>query len=337
MYHSLCLVLLALADASADDAIPPVQEIEKHVLDERSAIKSGVVSFKVTTKVNKQEPVAEKIGLAYTVYFKDGNFRMDEDRRLVDGTHLKGWSVYAFGRCLSSWRVEDPIIVSAKGTRTYDDLGIINPLLLGHSALPTVGLSALKSSNIVYLQLPPRFTRVAERDTIDGVDVLRISDTSMEHRFVHWVAPQFKWSVIGCVQFLDNKITTELRCPVRSYPQGDIYFPREITYRRFNERGELVHEEFTSVVEGKFNLDILDETFAMKALGIPAGRKVLDDNTLSTWDGKKLTEWVGSDPAGSDAMLQPKRSVSWLLIAASSFFALLAMLIALRFSKKLEH
>lgn len=333
MYCCLCCLLFAAVPVGAENDTLSVQEIDQNVLGERAAIKSGIISFSVKTNVDIQQPIAEKIGLKYTVYFKDGNFRMDEERRLVDGKVVKYWSVYAFGRCLRSYGDDDPILVGAAAKRKYSDLGIINPLMFGLTATPII--SGAMESNIVYLRLPEQVDCKAERDIIDGVSGWKVTNTYKEHRLVYWVAPQFNWSLVKSIEYIDDRVRTELVCPAQAYDNGHVYFPREVVLRRFNVGNALEYEEVTSVIEASFNIDVPNDLFAMNALGIPAGTKVIDDNMQRVWNGDKLITPIRTFVKEGELPTTRKPTISIVMLLFCVLFILLGVFM-LRMHRRLK-
>lgn len=284
------------APADAKQETPSVEEIVSKVLEERNSITSGIVSFQVKTKVDLRQPVAEKVVMDYTVYFSDGNFRMDEVRHLVSGKVAKYWRVYAFDRCLHSYNEEDAILINTAGERGYNDLGIINPLQLGLSSRRTVAMA--DKPDIVSRDWPQRAKSVVENEVLNGVDTWKVTTTWDNYRITYWVAPQMKFSIMKYVAYADDRVLREVLCRPKVYEGGqELFFPMEVVIRRFGDQGEVVAEEVTSVLEAKFNVDVPDDVFAMEALGIPPGRKVLDfigGSRALVWDGEMLVDRVGS-------------------------------------------
>lgn len=322
-----CLFLAAVAaDARRENA--SVEEIEQKVLDARIAIKSGTMSLTVKTNVDIEQPVAEKIGLDYKIYFKDQNYRVDESRRLANGQLLKNWKVFAFGRCLTSSSPDEPILFDSKGSRSYLDIGIENPVFLGIALQPTVDASGATQSDIVLPRLPKQsqngFTRTAEREAVGGVPMWRVTYSRPGFRAVHWVAPQFGWGLVKYEEYVENRLRTKLLCELQSYSNGPVYFPREVLLRRYDEEGKVDFEIVKSVTEAQFNVDVPDSTFAIRALGIPSGREVIDDNRLRIWNGESLSR---GGAGGEDAETANERrpSVSFWMVLLSVVFVILAV------------
>lgn len=266
----LILLLLAL--------VQDARQIENKVLAQRFAIKSGIVTFTVKTPVHVSQPVYTKISTTYTVYFKNGNYRMDEHTRLVDGTTDTIWRVFAFGRCIQSFSVDDPIMDNACDKRKYTDLGIINPLLLGLVVWPTGAFSAHHENPF------GQGGDKAER-TVETIDGFKITTTTDIWRGITWVDPH--WNVVKRQEFKLGKLWQQLDCKIKDF--GGVYFPEQVTYRCW-DNGKLEQEQVTTVTDARFNLEFVDDVFSLKALGIPAGRKVTSDNRMKVWNGKKLID-----------------------------------------------
>ncbi|MGO8746239.1 MAG: hypothetical protein ACLQNE_09635 [Thermoguttaceae bacterium] len=250
------------------------------------------MSLQVKTNVELRQPVAEKVVVDYTVYFRGNAIRRDELRHLPNGQIAKYWSVYAFGRCLRSYNDDDYIILNAAAGRNYNDLGISSPLVFGLTEKPSVSVAV--KPDIVAGAWPERATSVVVKEILEGVETWRVTTTYESRRGTYWVAPGMKFSIVKYAAYWDDQVQTELLCKPKTYANGDVYFPEEVRLRQFGDRGKLVAEEVTSVLDAKFNVDVPDGMFDIKALRIPAGRKVLDmlgdSNGVRLWDGEKLVD-----------------------------------------------
>ena len=226
MYSYLYILLAAIPTNDAKQNVPGVHEIARKVLDERNSIRSGIVSLQVKTNVELRQPVAEKVVVDYTVYFRGNAIRRDELRHLPNGQIAKYWSVYAFGRCLRSYNDDDYIILNAAAGRNYNDLGISSPLVFGLTEKPSVSVAV--KPDIVAGAWPERATSVVVKEILEGVETWRVTTTYESRRGTYWVAPGMKFSIVKYAAYWDDQVQTELLCKPKTYANGDVYFPEEV-------------------------------------------------------------------------------------------------------------
>lgn len=314
----MAMSLLATAALSAEP--PTANSISKALASQRDQIKSGIVTFRLDTIA---DPRRKPISRQYTAYFNEVNFRVDEVLWDSAGKPTRVWKLYTPPLALQSFASDDASIQlqSTVGIGLEDmALGIIDPRHFGiqfqlTESLMLPAIDVLCAANI-------SANSVAEPATIDEHESWKITTALNSCTWQLWVA-RSPICVLKQVAFCDGRIHSELVCD-HDPSLGALTLPTKLIYRQFDEAGQVIREERTTVEKQRLNVAIPDETFQIAALGIPAGRSVLnliDGSRQQLWDGKNLV-----DPDGPSERLEPAaRNYSFVMGLSVLLLALCAV------------
>jgi len=312
----MAMSLLATAALSAQP--PTASAISKALASQRDQIKSGIVTFRLDITA---DPHRKAISRQYTVYFKEGNFRVDEVLWDSAGKATRVWKLYTPALALRSFVSDDASIQlrSTVGERLEDmALGIIDPRHFGiqfqlTESLMLPAIDELSAANI-------SANSVAEPATIDEHESWKITTALNSCTWQLWVG-RSPICVLKQVTLCEGRILRDLVCE-HDPSLGALSLPTKVIFRQFDAAGDVIREERTTVEKQRLNVAIPDETFQISSLGIPPGREVLnliDGSTRQIWNGDEL---VGAD---ARARLEPAK---WTFSVVNGLSALLLALCA---------
>jgi len=288
----MAMSLLATAALSAEP--PTASSISKALASQQDQIKSGIVTFRLDIIT---DPHRKAFSRQYTAYFNEGNFRVDEVLWDSVGKPTRVWKLYTPALALQSFASDDDSIQlrSTVGMRLDDmSLGIIDPRHFGiqfqlTESLLLPAIDVLSAANI-------SANSVAEPATIDEHESWKITTALNSCTWQLWVG-RSPICVLKQVALCEGRIDSDLVCE-HDPSLGALSLPTKLIYREFDEAGQVIREERTTVEKQRLNVAIPDETFQISALGIPPGRSVLnliDGSKQQMWSGNEL---LSNDPSG---------------------------------------
>ena len=282
----MAMSLFATAALSAEP--PTASAISKALASQRDEIKSGIVTFRIDNVVDS--PNRKASSQQYTIYFDDNHVRVDEFIRHAVGEPTRVWKLYTPSLALESFpRADDSIqLRSAAGLRLEDTgLGIIDPRTLGLRFRSTESLLLPDTRQPNASAIPSE--AVLEPATLDDQDCWKITTAINDCQWIIWVA-RAPIRVLQHAGYRNGRIFRDLVCDHVPSPSGPS-LPTKLVFRQYDETGQVVREERTTVEKQSLNVAVPDESFQIGSLGIPPGRKVvnlIDGSTRQVWDGKEL-------------------------------------------------
>jgi hypothetical protein len=308
----MAMSLLATAALSAEP--PTASAISKALASQRDQIKSGIVTFRIENVIDS--PNRKASSQTYTVYFKENHVRVDEVIWYAVGGSARVWKLYTPSLALKSFpRAEDSILLSSAVGLPLEDtgLGIIDPRTLGLRFRSTESLLVSDTRQPNACAIPSE--SIVEPAKLNDQDCWKLTAAIRDCQWMIWVS-RAPIRVLQHAGYNNGKIFQDLVCDHDPSP-SDLSLPTKLVFREYDDTGQVVREEKTTVEKQSVNVQVPDEDFHIGSLGIPPGRSVvnlIDGSTEQVWDGKELVNVDSGD------RLEPARGNFSAVMGLSAIF-----------------
>ena len=295
------LALVGVGQIDHQDAATLMREC----LECRGRIISGEVSL-------SQEVVRAGGQVASTQYC----IVFDEEHLSVDLTNGSGTRKSILTpQTVMRWNgyVEEGVVIGRRDTREGQPgpyLKVFDPRIMGMNTESPGHWYTFRWSD--FLMSAPTDCALRD-DSIDGCPVKHIQFTHLGNPVDIWIAADKGPSMVRAeisTSRSGKTLTDAMSCSPTLYEDSNVWFPNECVHRR-TRNGDIVTEYRIRVTEARFNYNIDQSTFTLRALAPNKGAYVRQQGKpISVWDGDKAV------PVAQTIAHKPteRRSLVWVSV-----------------------